>query len=211
MFLDVGHVWLAVWVLLLHLGVVQQRDALPRLDGLKSGVRGEGLGLGVKVRVGVGAGFGQRYLDGSAEGIKVAMVAQVPHLVRARASVRARVRSWSEGWDQRKREGPVPHTSPGFPSREIMHDTGSAGSMIGAVALRPPSSRCTPPPSVPSPSSPLPPRPRCSERLWVRHRARTRRGLVWWMPICVRAAAPTVRHLVKGVWLLRACGIIVGV
>ena len=198
MFLDVGHVRLAVRVLLLHLGIVQQRDALSRLDGLESGVRGEGLGLGIMVRVGVGAGFGQRYLDGSAEGIKVAMVAQVPHLVRARASARARVSgSWSEGWDQRKREGPVPHTSPGSPSREIMHCTGSAGSMIGAVALRPPSSRCTPPPSAPSPLSPLPPRPRCSQRLWVRHRARTRRGLVWWMPICVRAAAPTVRHLVR--------------
>jgi len=32
-FLDVGHVRLAVRVLLLHLGVVQQRDALSRLRG----------------------------------------------------------------------------------------------------------------------------------------------------------------------------------
>ena len=33
MFLDVGHMRLAVRVLLLHLGVVQQRDALSRLRG----------------------------------------------------------------------------------------------------------------------------------------------------------------------------------
>ena len=97
MFLDVGHVRLAVRVLLLHLGVVQQRDALSRLDGLESGVSGEGLGLRVRVRVGVGAGFGQRYLDGTAEGIEVAMVAQVPHQVRARASVRPRVRVMVRG------------------------------------------------------------------------------------------------------------------
>ncbi len=64
MFLDVGHVRLAVRVLLLHLGVVQQRDALSRLDGLESGVRGEGLGLGVRVRVGVGQVLASATLTG---------------------------------------------------------------------------------------------------------------------------------------------------